>query len=420
MSLAPLLLSLLLALPTWPDELGRLDAAGAAAERQRLAVAVSAEAHVGRALLALEPLPGRDVAAARQELERAIALADPTWSPRARLALAWLEQTEGRADRARGAYERLLLEEAAPDLRARALAGAARVLLHAGLFADGAARLQAALDAGLPPERSTHALRELAVRHALRAAGSARWKAPAALADTGVRDAEGMAHGLDGVLVLDERGRRVLRLDAGGQLARSWGFERLQAVAIDPWGRGVVVAGDGLWQLEEDGARALPPSQVASLGGFGPVSALAFDPGGRMWVLARGGDRIGRLDRGGAAPVLVWEDPRARLVGLGWGGPGLVSVDERSGAMVSIGTSGAMTPLRGAGVRRPAAMAVDAAGVVAVLDGRSGEIVLVTAAGTVLDRAPAPDPRDPVVAVATAPDGALSLLTRSGRLWSAR
>ena len=66
---------------------------------------------------------------------------------------------------------------------------------------------------------------------------------------------------------------------------------------------------------------------------------------------------------------------------------------------------------------RPAALASDAAGQLAVLDGKSGEIVLLDAGGTVRDRVPAPaSDRDVPVALALDPEGALEVVTGDGRL----
>ena len=66
---------------------------------------------------------------------------------------------------------------------------------------------------------------------------------------------------------------------------------------------------------------------------------------------------------------------------------------------------------------RPAALASDAAGQLAVLDGRTGEVVLLDETGAVRDRVAAPaTERDAPLVLALALDGSIEVATSDGRL----
>jgi streptogramin lyase len=117
-------------------------------------------------------------------------------------------------------------------------------------------------------------------------------------------------------------------------------------------------------------------------------SAMAADVAGGIWLLDRRGGKVARLDPAGSEPEVIWEDRQRRLGDLVWDGRRAVGVDLRGGGLVAIAASGAADAFADVTFSKPLGLAVDLAGQVAVLDGRTSEVVLVGPGGRQRARLP--------------------------------
>lgn len=380
--------SLLLPLPRWPEELGILDAGDAQTARGLLERAITdvpsgdriAEARFLRALLALEPLPGHDARAAREDLIAASTAGDEAQAAPARYALAWLHEREGRFDRAFDGYDRIVVDWPAAAAAARARVGLARIELRRERPGAAARWLQPAIDADVDAAVRPVLLRELAVRRTLppqaAAAGSGSSKVL-----TGLRSVSHLAPLPDGVLLASARDERVVRLDAGGSQRDEWSVRGLECLAVDADGRPYVAADEGVWRLLPGGGRR----HVATTEGYAPVEALAVGGLGELWLLDRRGQRIGHVAAGQQQPGAFWEDRELRLLDLAWDGAGLVALDSRSRTVIAIGRDGRTRVVSLGVLNRPSALAADPSGAIAVLDPRQGTVHLGPSRSIVLE-----------------------------------
>jgi len=418
-------LALLEGVASWPEQLGRLSAAGAERARERLRQVLehlprsdrAPQAELLAALLELEPFPGRDPAAARVRL---LALAtlhdDDEIAGPARYVVGWIDEHGSRLERARGTYERLLIDGSGTEAVARARVGLGRVALLEGRWAVAAERLQLALDLSAAGSLRAAELRELAVRSALRAAGAGgRWSSSGpARADTQMRGPEGFARTADGGIVASSRRQDLLRFIEGadGQWT-DWRVEGPQTLTVDGLGRVLVAVPDGVMAL--DGGRLAP---VGALGDFAPVSAMAADGLGNVWVADRRGERVGLLTPAAAAPVVLWSSVERRLQQLSWDGRRLLALDGKNDRLVEIRGDGTERPIELAPPLERPAWVSSCAGQTAVLDLRLQSVVLIGPDDGVLERF---DYRsagiDRPVAVALGPDGALDVLESDG-IWT--
>jgi hypothetical protein len=386
--------ALLHGIPGWPRELGRLttqakDTADGPLARilDQLAGGDRAvEARYRRALLMLEPLPGRSPSTARVELlDAATAPGGGEWSRRARLALAWQHFEAGEAREARASLQRLVVDHPRTESADRALVWIAVLEMRESRFGEAGAMLQQAVDRRVDLGGETRALRELAVRGVLRAAGTGgKWSAGAAsaMASTGMKNLADMIRLADqGVVVADRRRGLVMRLDADGKPVREWTVEDPQALAQDPFERIWVAAGDKVYLLVGD-----TPTERFTLGRFGPVSAMAVDAGGILWVADRKGEKIGTLAPGRPGPETIWEGRDGRARDLVWSGRRLLAVDDKRAIVFTIAPDGTSTMVVRGPLQKPVSMDVDPAGQIAVLDEKLDEIVLFGPGGAVLDR----------------------------------
>lgn len=378
--------------PEWPEDLARVDAAKASAAQSYLTKLLAEHAGADRAsearyLLALSrlaPVASRDPSRARQDLlSEALSPTSGRWGDRARYALGWLAEQEGAADRAAGAYARLVVEGAEPGVAQRARVAFARALMRTGRFDDAAARLQLAVDAGGSAASAASALRDLAVKEILRARDPARrWSAVAAplAAIPTTRGAALLATASDGSLIVYDKKNLALQLfDVKGSASGPAPEEEVTAIATDPYGRTFAAAGDSL--LMRDGSHWSP---VGSLGDFARPSALAIDAAGTVWIADRRGDRIGKIPAGAKAPSIARESKGAGIVALVAAEGRLVVAEEKSGMLVEIPSTGAAHSF-GPAFRRPTALAVDAAGRIAVLDAKAETLTRLSASGEVRD-----------------------------------
>jgi tetratricopeptide (TPR) repeat protein len=339
---------------------------------------------VCRAPLELEPQPHRDPAAARVEL---LAVAtrpdDDPWAARARYVLGWLDEVEGRHERAAGRYHRLLLDSEADPAAVRAAVGLGRIAMREGRFDHAAAWLEQAVEREAPHETRALGLRELAVRGVLRAAGGGRaWPAAARTVETAVRGAEDLAALPDGGwLVADRKTETVTRFGLDGTPGRRWELDGVVSVAVDPFGRAYAAAGQGVFRLTEDRADLLPGT-----GELGPLCCLAVDGAGAVWMADRRGARLARLEPAAARSEVILESREVKLGDLVWDGRRIVATDLRTARLLAIGPDGAAETLSSLGSARPLALAADAAGQVAVLDAKVPEVVLIGPDGTIRER----------------------------------
>jgi hypothetical protein len=412
-------------LPEWPEDIGGLDPALATAAlgrlgqppREPLDQERAAEARYRAALLRLEPLPLRDESAARADLVAvATASASSVWAARARYALAWLREQRGEHERALAAYQRLVIDEPDGEVGLRARVGAARVLLRTGIAGRAARWLQEAMDGGVSAATGAGPWRELAVRALLRegGAGSERqdsWTRTA----TAVPSVVGLAALAGGGVILgDRRGGRVVELDGGGKPVETWELSDLQAVAVDPRGRRYAVADGFVHRLDDAGAI----TRIAAIGEFGAVSAVAVDSLRTFWLLDRKGHRIGRIDPGDRAPRTVWESRGERLVGLCWDHGRLVAGEPREHRVVALNPDGTREVLASEETLRPAAVAVDPSGRIAVLEAPGRALRFYTAAGLPAGSSSlGADADTRAVAVAVAADGAVHLFDEASQAW---
>ena len=404
--------------PEWPEDLARLDAAKASATQSYLAKVLDEHAGADRvpearyllALSRLAPIASRDPSRAKQDLlSEALAPDAGRWGDRARYALGWLAEQEGAASRAAGAYARLVVEGSEPGVAQRARVAFARALMRTGRFDEAAARLQAAVDDDGSAAPAASALRDLAVKEILRSRDPARrWSAVAAPLATipTTRGATLLATASDGSLIVyDKKNLALQRFDTKGSGSGPVPQDEVTAIATDPYGRSFAAAGDAL--LARDGSRWV---SVAALGDFGRPSALAIDAAGTVWVADRRGDRIGKIPAGARAPTIARESKGAGIVALVAAEGRLIVAEERSGTLIEIPPAGAAHSF-GPAFRRPIALAADAAGRIAVLDGKAGTLTRLSVSGEVtdtlnLDAAGVAKP----VAVAATGDGSVRVL----------
>ena len=229
-----------------------------------------------------------------------------------------------------------------------------------------------------------------------------------------MRNLAGLAATADGLVLADARAGVVIELGQDGGVRARWNLSEPQAVAVDPAGRIFAAAGERLYRLTRDAA----PVAIAAQGDFAPVAALTVDGLGRLWLVDRRGERVGRVDPGAEAPTQVWQSRDSRLVALAWDGRRLIAGDARGKTIVALDAGGARQPLALDAVLRPRSLAVDAAGRIAVLDGREDAVLLLASDGRPLGRfdcklAGIARPR----AVALAPDGALHVFDESSGAW---
>jgi streptogramin lyase len=406
----------------WPEDLARLDASHAARAATTLVKLLELSppgdrAPEGRYLLALvrlAPVAARDAVQSKHDL---IALAaepkNGTWAARARYTLGTIAEQEGALDRAAGAFARIVVEGSDEDeVELRARAGFARTLLASGRFGEAALWLQPVVDAGPAGATGAGALRALAVRELLREREAGRkWSAtsaPVASVAT-TRGARLLATSASGGFVVYDRKNETLQLfDAKGSGAPPVPAPGVTALATDPFRRVWVAAGDTLSRLE--GARLVP---VASLGPFKEPAAIAADAGGSVWLADRRGDRIGRVSPDAKTAVVVREAKGAGITALVVAHGRLIAAEADLGRLVELTESGPERPF-GPPVRKPAALAVDPAGRITVLDEKTGTLLRLSASGALLDTLDlAPAGVSKPLAVAAADDGAARVLDGS-------
>jgi hypothetical protein len=415
--------ALLLGLPHWPEELGRIDILAAREALESLGWVAdelsgsdrAPEARYLRALLLLEPLPFNDASEARLDLITvATGREQDAWSRAARYAAGWLADQQGKDDRAISSFQRLMVDAPQSDAAVRAKIGLARLMLHRRDFGRAADLLQQAVDGGAPAETGAAALRELAVRSLLGSLpGTGAGETLRSSAEvSGVRSPSCFAAAPDGGLLLgDQKSDEVVRLSGSGDVGGRWSLDGLQAVAIGPQGAAFAAADDAIYRLQE----GRKPMQIASQGDFAPVSALAADGLGRLWLLDRRGDRLGVIRPGAIGPIVSGDvDGGSRLSALAWDGRRLIALDPRKRVLLAIGPEGARRELPASGLQKPLDVAVNAAGGIAVLDIRAGAILFFDAEGSELGRRSWETAGiDRPAAVAYANDGALYLLDAS-------
>ena len=382
--------ALLLGPARWPDELGRLGA-GSANVALKLLDAVAdglpaadrqPEAAYLRALVRLEPLPAYDSPAARRDLLAVATDAKrPSHGNAARHLLAWMAEQDGDVARARTAYQRLIVDAPGTAEAARATVGLARILIRDGEYGAAARWLQEAVEAGVEPADRVRARRELAVRGLLAKLGRSAPPVAQAAPAVGVRSPAGIVVLPDGGVVLaDRRDAMVIRFDASGRPLGQWPLEDVVAISAGVNDTLWVAAGDAIYRL----VSGEPPREVASQGDFATVSAMTVDGEGGVWVVDRRGERVGRIDPGGGAPRLAFADSARKIKSLVWDGRRLLALDARGKDVVAYTTDGHSSLVDIAGLLRPAAIAVDAAGRAAVLDTKN-ERVLFSAGSAPLD-----------------------------------
>ncbi len=388
--------ALLLGVAAWPGELGRLAAPEAERAGGLLGRAVDSlpsgdragEARVLRALLRLEPLPGRDPARARLEfLAVGPGAADERWRTAARFGVAWIDERSGERERARSAYQRLAIDHPATGAGIRARARLAMLLLRDGNPRRAAALLEEVAGSGADAGRETADIRDLAVRTALRGAKvGGRWAGGTVVtSSSGLRGIAAAARLRDGGLLLaDRKDDVILELGVDGTPGTRWTLPGVQALTEDPMGRRFAAAGEKLYRLLPSG-----PVPVAQLGDFESPSAIAADEWGRIFALDRKGDRIGVLEPGAATPAtLLGATGKVRLAGLVWDGARLVGLDAKTKWLVEVLPDGSLRPAASIPCEKPEAIAADPAGEVAVLDRKTGEVVLLGPDGEVRERLP--------------------------------
>lgn len=408
-------------LPDTPDGLGNLSADDLAASTALLDRVVRdlrrgdrlPEAEYRLGLAKLEPGAGRDAGEARAHLlAAATAPAGGRWELAARYALGWLEEQEGDPQLALATYQRLLVDHPGSGVAAGASAGAGRLRLRLGDAGAAAADFQEAYERFAEKRDVVAALREDAVRVIRRNAfPGSRWSPPpAASFTTGTKGAVAMVRLPDGTsVVADRRGGGIATFDAGGRPTGRVALDEVQALAVDPLGRAFVAAGERIFLLRN--GNVLP---VASQGSFSPAGAIAVDAAGRIYLTDRRGDRIGRVAPGGAAPSLLRERRGASLSALAWSGNRLLALEERTGRVLEIRRDGTDRPAVTLQASSATALAVDAAGRLAIADSRADVVTLVGADGSVVDRLPLRgSPIGRVAALAFGADGTLDVLDAS-------
>lgn len=408
--------------PDWPEALGALDPARAVQARKSLVAAVDSypggdralEARYRLALIRLAPIEGRDAVRARQEL---IALAGTSsrepWVAAARYALGVLDEQAGAPERAAGRFARIVVERPDSEIAARARAGFGRTLLAEGRYDAAAGWFQQAVEGGAPPIVRAEALRHLALDEVLRGRVPARrWSALTSklpvVATT--RGANLLATAGDGRMIVFDRKNGVLQaFDTQGVGAPATALADVTALASDPYGRIFAATREQILRWDATG-----PVVVASLASFGSPSAIAVDAAGSIWIADRKGDRIGRWTPGSGQPNVVRESKGSAVSALVAVGSGVIAAEQKSGRLVAVTESGSERAFGAAAFRRPAALAVDAAGRISVLDDKAGSVTRLAPTGEVQDTlALEAGGVSRPLALACAPDGALRILDGS-------
>jgi hypothetical protein len=377
--------------PLVPEQLGRVSLAAA---RRALAVLEellrdhdsadrATEARIRRALLMLEPLPIQNTTDARVDLLGvATAGSGDDLSPLARYCVAWLDERQGNIDRARAAYQRLVIDSAGDPIAVFSRVGLGRTAARLGEFAAASRWLQEAVALEPPVETGAIDLRELAVRGLLRSAGGAGWKTGSARTmETGIRGPEELVRlSGGGRLVVDRKKPGVVRLGANGRPVAQWELDGVDALAVDPFGRVFVAADENILRLVDD--QAVPTLSIA---GTAPVDAMAVDSEGSFWLVERKGDRLVRINALGEVET-VWTGGPEKLVDIVWDGQRIVALDGRGDQLMVIERDGEARVLHQIGFGKPTRISSDGIGQVAVLDARSAKVVLVGPAGSVREQ----------------------------------
>lgn len=383
--------ALLMGIPRWPEELGRL---AVLPGRQALELVTYAardlsgadralEARYLRALLLLEPLHFHNPSEARLDLITvATAPGGSDEALAARYAVGWLAEQQGENERALAAYQRLVVD--APGSRAalRAEVGLGRLQLRQGSFGPAAERLQHASEGGAPESCAAEELKELAVRSLLgRLPGSAGSTRPLSFR-TAVRAPAGLAAmPRGGVLLGDQKAAKVTHFDAEGIAVDSWSLDELKDIAANDSGRAFAAAGNDIFRLEPGGEAV----RIASQGTLQPVSSLEADSMGRLWLIDKKGESVGRIDPGATSPIPIGSKERGfRLPSSAWDGLRLIAVDSREKLLLAVGVDGSMRQLSAGSFQKPVAVSASRAGQAAVLDGRAKAVLFYDSAGKAL------------------------------------
>jgi sugar lactone lactonase YvrE len=328
-------------------------------------------------LLKLEPLPGADRSRARLDLARVATDPDGAgWARRARLTMAWLDARGGRASSAEAGLVRLVIDSPSSESAMRAEVFLAWLELYDGAFGPAAARLdRVAEELGVEIAELSE-LRELAIAGALREAGTGgSWREarPRPRVTTGVRGIAGVSEMPDGGLIVSDRKTgSVVRLDRAGTEVDRWKVGAPGAVTVDPFGRIWAVSGDSAVRLRTSG----DVDTVASLAKIAPVSGFAVDAEGALWISDRKGGRVSRIVPGADSPQEIWAGDDGKITSLAWDRRRIVALDSKNGRILELTSDGHAVSVGDAAFQKAEAMAVDAAGQIAVLDMRDGAVVL--------------------------------------------
>lgn len=343
------------------------------------------EAIVRRALLDLEPLPGRDDTSARSLLlEVATSESAGEWAARARYALGWLDLAAGDVRAARGAWARVVLDHPAGEAAVRAELALGRDDLRAGRFGLAAERFDRVVASDGAAAEAARPLRELSVRGALRAAGAGgTWGEvgkPVAF-PVDVRSVGAMVPDGAGATWVADRRRGLLQRVGSERVSEApWSVEEVETIAIDPWGRLFAALGARVARVEGGAVRDVADTRV-----IGNVGALAIDRTGAIWTASRKGDTIGVVSPGDATVAATIELDDVRIGALAFDGVRRLGLDIRGGAVVELLADGSVRTIVG-GLDRPRAFAVDAAGQIAVLSGKVAVVELFGPDGDRRDR----------------------------------
>lgn len=414
----------LLPLARWPEQLGALEIEDASRARALLGRVIEElpradradQARYLRGLVALEPLPGRDASSAKVDFTTvATARHRSAWAAPAGHALAWTYEQQGRFDRARDAYQRLIVDEPDSEAARRARVGLARQLLRGGEPGQAARWLQEAVEGGAAGGIHAELWRELALRQLFERNGVRRAARPPQRTPTGLRTPSGLScMPAGGVLIADRKQGRLVELSRDGARVNSWQVEALQAATVGANGLRYAAAGEAVMRLGPDGL----VTPIATLADYAPVSQLAADGTGGLWLLGRKGKRVGRIDPGAVRPRALWTSDGPKLSSIAWDGRQVVGADIRSGNLLAIDRSGTARPLVADDQLKPSTVVTGPAGRLAMLDRRGSAVWFVGGNGLTqrrVDLAAAGVTR--ALAVAFGPDGALSLLDGADASW---
>ncbi len=380
--------ALLMGIPQWPEELGRLATLPGRQALELVSYAArelsgadrALEARYLRALLLLEPLDFHNPSEARLDLIT-VATAPGGFDEAlaARYAVGWLAEQQGESERALAAYQRLVVDAPGSQAALRAEVGLGRLLLRMGNFGLAAERLQHASDGGAPGPCAAEALKEQAVRSLLgRIPGDQGNGRPSSF-QTAVRSLAGLAAMPNGGILLgDQKAAEVIHLDARGDAVDRWSLQDLRDVAASDSGRAYAAAGDDIFRLQPGGQAV----RIASQGTLQPISSLEADGLGRLYLIDKKGESVARIEPGAASPVQVGSKERGfRLESTAWDGLRLIAVDGREKLLVAVGTSGSMRQLSAGSFQKPLAVTANRAGQSAVLDGREKAVLFYDSAG---------------------------------------